>query len=62
MGGEGVVYLHEGDKVEVADDHDTLRIMRLDGPIQGQRVVWRMRGRATTTLSTDQLMELFRGE
>ena len=29
---------------------------------RGQRLVNRMRGRATTTMSTDQLLQLLRGE
>jgi AbrB family looped-hinge helix DNA binding protein len=55
--------LHEGDEVDVIEDGNTLRIVRAEGrPTRGQRLVRRMRGRATTTMSTDQLMELLRGE
>lgn len=55
--------LHEGDEVDVIEDGVTLRIVRVDGsPTRGQRLVQRMRGRATTTMSTDQLLELLRGE
>lgn len=55
--------LHEGDEVEVIEDGATLRIVRADsGTTRGQRLVSRMRGRAATTMSTDQLMELLRGE
>lgn len=55
--------LHEGDEVDVVEDGDTLRIIRVeDSPTRGQRLVRRMRGRATTTMSTDELIELLRGE
>jgi len=55
--------LHEGDEVDVIEDGDTLRIVRLEAsPTRGQRLVRRMRGRATTTMNTDQLLELLRGE
>jgi AbrB family looped-hinge helix DNA binding protein len=55
--------LHEGDEVDVIEDGSTLRIVRVEGsPTRGQRLVRRMRGRATTSLSTDQLLELLRDE
>lgn len=55
--------LHEGDEVNVVDDGATLRIVRVeDSATRGQRLVQRMRGRASTTMSTDQLLELLRGE
>ena len=55
--------LHEGDEVDVIEDGNTLRIVRVEAsPTRGQRLVRRMRGRATTSLSTDQLLELLRGE
>ena len=55
--------LHEGDEVDVVEDGDTLRIVRAEGaPTRGQRLVRRMRGRATTAMSTDQIMELLRGD
>jgi AbrB family looped-hinge helix DNA binding protein len=55
--------LHEGDEVDVIEDGGTLRIVRTEGsPTRGQRLVHKMRGRATTTMSTDQLLELLRGE
>jgi AbrB family looped-hinge helix DNA binding protein len=55
--------LHEGDEVDVVEDGNTLRIVRAEGsPTRGQRLVGRMRGRATTTMSTDQLLELLRGD
>jgi AbrB family looped-hinge helix DNA binding protein len=55
--------LHEGDEVDVVEDGATLRIVRVkDSSSRGERLVQRMRGRASTTMSTDQLLELLRGE
>jgi AbrB family looped-hinge helix DNA binding protein len=55
--------LHEGDEVDVVEDGNTLRIVRAVGsPTRGQRLVGQLRGRATTTMSTDQLLELLRGD
>jgi len=53
----------EGDEVDVIEDGDALRIMRrATGETRGSRAVARMRGRATTNQTTDELMELLRGE
>jgi AbrB family looped-hinge helix DNA binding protein len=53
----------EGDEVDVVEDGDTLRIVhRTRGATRGERVVNRMRGRATTEFSTDELMDLLRGD
>jgi AbrB family looped-hinge helix DNA binding protein len=55
--------LHEGDEVDVIDDGSTLRIVRAEGSTtRGQRLVRQMRGRATTSMSTDQLLDLLRAE
>jgi AbrB family looped-hinge helix DNA binding protein len=55
--------LHEGDEVDVVEDGETLRIVRVEAsPTRGQRLVRHMRGRANTTMSTDQLLELLRGD
>lgn len=55
--------LHEGDEVDVVEEGDALRIVRVEASqTRGQRLTNRMRGRATTTMSTDQLLELLRGE
>lgn len=59
--------LHEGDEVEVVEDGATLRIVRIEGAqTRGQRLVGYMRGRGTARetrdLTTDELMELLRGE
>lgn len=55
--------LHEGDELDVIDDAGALRIVRVkDSDTRGQRLVQRMRGRATTTMTTDQLLGLLRDE
>ncbi|MGH9064034.1 MAG: AbrB/MazE/SpoVT family DNA-binding domain-containing protein [Acidimicrobiales bacterium] len=55
--------LHEGDEVDVVEEGNQLRIVRVEASqTRGERLVHRMRGRATTTRSTDQLLELLRGE
>jgi AbrB family looped-hinge helix DNA binding protein len=55
--------LHEGDEVDVVEDGDTLRIVRAaTSPTRGERLVRRMRGRATTNMTTDQLLGLLRAE
>lgn len=56
-------HLHEGDEVEVVDDDGSIRIVRpRDGETRGRRMVAAMRGKATTTMTTDELMDLLRGE
>lgn len=53
----------EGDEVDVIEDGNTLRIVHLTpGETRGERVVSRMRGRAMTTQTTDELMRLLRAE
>ncbi len=53
----------EGDDVDVVEDGSTLRIVhRTAGETRGERIVNRIRGRATTGLSTDELMDLLRGK
>lgn len=55
--------LHVGDEVDVVEDGDALRIVRAEASqTRGQRLVHGMRGRATTTMSTDELLGLLRGE
>lgn len=54
--------LQHGDEVDVVGDGESLRIVRVAAsPTRGQRLVGYMRGRATTTMSTDELLELLRG-
>jgi AbrB family looped-hinge helix DNA binding protein len=55
--------IQEGDEVDVVEDGDALRIVQVaDVTSGGQRLVRRMRGRAKTTMSTTDLLELLRGE
>jgi AbrB family looped-hinge helix DNA binding protein len=59
--------LHEGDEVEVVDVGGVLRIVRAEGAqTRGQRLVYRLRNTATSRdvegMSTDEIMELLRGE
>lgn len=55
--------LHEGDELDVIEDAGALRIVRVQGSAtRGQRLVERMSGRATTTMTTDQLLHLLRDE
>jgi AbrB family looped-hinge helix DNA binding protein len=55
--------LHEGDEVEIVEDGDSLRIIRTrTASPRGERMVRRMRDRAATAMSTDQIMELLRAE
>jgi AbrB family looped-hinge helix DNA binding protein len=55
--------LLEGDEVDVVEDGETLRIVRAQpSHTRGERLVVHMRGRADTTLSTDQLLGLLRDE
>lgn len=55
--------LHTGDEVDVVEDGDALRIVRSEGGrSRGHRLVGRMRGRASTTMSTDELLGLLRAD
>ncbi|HEX6870424.1 MAG TPA: AbrB/MazE/SpoVT family DNA-binding domain-containing protein [Micromonosporaceae bacterium] len=59
--------LHEGDEVTVVEDNGALRIVRVaEAESRGQRLIRHMRGRGGTKetdgMSTDELMELLRGE
>ncbi|MEU1993176.1 AbrB/MazE/SpoVT family DNA-binding domain-containing protein [Nocardia gamkensis] len=59
--------LHEGDDVEIIEVDGTLQIVRAEGAsTRGQRLVRRLRGTADSRdiegLSTDQIMDLLRGE
>jgi AbrB family looped-hinge helix DNA binding protein len=55
--------LHEGDEVEVIEVGNTLRIVRSEGSeTRGERLVRHMRGKATSGMSTDEIMRLFRGD
>jgi AbrB family looped-hinge helix DNA binding protein len=53
----------EGDEVDVIADGDTLRIIHApNAESRGHRVVSHMRGEATTSHSTDELMTLLRAD
>ncbi len=54
----------EGDDVDVIEDGDALRIVHMGKPgSAGERIVARMRGAAGPDgLSTDELMDLLRGD
>ena len=55
--------LTEGDELDVVEQDGVLCIVHRT-PVQtrGARLVHRMRGQATTEMSTDELMELLRGD
>ena len=56
-------HLHEGDELEVIEEGTALRIVRVErSETRGQRWAREARGSATTAMSTDELMELLRGE
>jgi AbrB family looped-hinge helix DNA binding protein len=55
--------LHEGDEVDVVDDGNTLRIVRgADASTRGKRATARLRGSASTTMSTEEIMALLRDD
>jgi AbrB family looped-hinge helix DNA binding protein len=55
--------LHEGDEVEFVIQGNTVHIVRAkSSPSHGNRVAARLRGRGTSGMSTDEIMELLRGE
>jgi AbrB family looped-hinge helix DNA binding protein len=55
--------LHEGDEVDVVEVNGALQIVRREGTLtRGERATRRLRGTATTTMSTDQIMALLREE
>lgn len=56
-------HLREGDEVEIVEDGTKLQIVRSEGTqTRGRRLASAMRGKATTSMSTDELLELLRGE
>jgi AbrB family looped-hinge helix DNA binding protein len=55
--------LHEGDEVEFVVDGNTARLVRAKtNDSHGHRLAARLRGRGTSGMSTDEIMELLRGE
>jgi AbrB family looped-hinge helix DNA binding protein len=58
---------HEGDEIDVIEEDGALRIVRIEGALsRGQRLVGHLRGQGTAResqdMTTDQLMDLLRGE
>jgi len=52
-----------GTEVRFVEDGDAVRLVKAEGPHRrGRALVERMRGRATTRLSTDDIMALTRGD
>ena len=55
--------LHEGLEVEFVVDGNTVRIVRAEGSeTRGQRMARRLRGRGSSGMSTEALMEMLRGD
>lgn len=55
--------LSPGDEVEFVLDGNGARVVRAATvPSRGQRLVDRLRGKATTNMSTDEIMALTRGD
>lgn len=55
--------LSAGDEVEFVLDGNGARVVRAATvPSRGQRLVDRLRGKATTNMSTDEIMALTRGD
>lgn len=55
--------LHEGDEVDVVETDSALQIVPMQpGRTRGQRAAERLRGSASTSLSTDEIMSLLRDE
>lgn len=52
-----------GDEVNVIEKAGELNIVHVKSDLtRGESLVQRMRGKATTTMTTDQLLQLLRGE
>ncbi len=50
-----------GTEVEFQVDGDTVRLVPAEGGSRGSRLIAHLRGRATTNLTTDEIMALTRG-
>lgn len=53
--------IHPGSTVEFAVDGDVVTLRRSADAGRGRRIVARLRGAATTSLTTDEIMALTRG-
>jgi AbrB family looped-hinge helix DNA binding protein len=51
-----------GTEVRFIDDGHEVRLVKAEGHRRGRSLVERMRGRANTRLTTDQIMALTRGD
>ena len=51
-----------GSEVEFFEEEGRLYIEKVDGVGRGDKLVGRMRGRATVTMSTDEILAITRGE
>jgi AbrB family looped-hinge helix DNA binding protein len=51
-----------GTEVRFVDDGNTVRLVKAEGQRRGRTLVEKMRGRARTRLTTDEIMALTRGE
>lgn len=55
--------LRPGDVVDISSNGIVIEITKKkDAPSRGERLITHMAGRATTTLTTDEMMALLRGE
>ena len=55
--------LHPGDEVNVVEVGNTLQIVRREsGTTRGRRAAQRLRGTATTRMTTDEIMGLLRDQ
>ena len=55
--------LRPGGEIDVVEVGDTLRIVRRESSgLRGQRAAQRLRGSATTSMTTDEIMTLLRDE
>ncbi|HEX4212451.1 MAG TPA: AbrB/MazE/SpoVT family DNA-binding domain-containing protein [Candidatus Dormibacteraeota bacterium] len=54
--------LQPGAQVEFDLDGDTVRLVKVDGGDRGRTLINRMRGTATSRLTTDEIIALTRGQ
>jgi AbrB family looped-hinge helix DNA binding protein len=53
--------LQPGAQVEFVVDGDTVRLVKVDGGARGRTLIAHMRGKATSRLTTDEIIALTRG-
>lgn len=54
--------LHEGDEVEFTIQGNVVQLSRAEHQSHGRQVASRLRGRGSSGMSTDEIMDLLRGE